>query len=120
MTLIFIGMGLEDRGLYSEASEMGDITLAQTGRRTTPLTMDVFGLGTDKQHWEWRYLLLAIEQRIVLSRKSPGMLAEELSDYLYYRSSGHIGSLMTLINRGCQRALPGRAPNAWTRASSNA
>jgi hypothetical protein len=33
------------------------------------------------------------------------MLAEELSDYLFARSTGHIGSLMTLINRGCQRAV---------------
>jgi hypothetical protein len=50
-------------------------------------------------------LLLAIEQRLVLVRKHPGMLAEDLSDYLYARSTGHIGSLMTLINRGCQRAI---------------
>lgn len=33
------------------------------------------------------------------------MLANELSDYLFARSTGHIGSLMTLINRGCQRAV---------------
>jgi hypothetical protein len=33
------------------------------------------------------------------------MLADELSDYLFARSTGHIGSLMTLINRGCQRAI---------------
>ena len=29
-----------------------------------------------------------------------GTLADQLADYLYARSSGHIGSLMTLINRG--------------------
>jgi hypothetical protein len=33
------------------------------------------------------------------------MIADDLCDYLYARSSGHIGSLMTLINRGCQRAV---------------
>jgi hypothetical protein len=33
------------------------------------------------------------------------MLAGELSDYLFARSTGHIGSLMTLLNRGCQRAV---------------
>jgi hypothetical protein len=33
------------------------------------------------------------------------MLADKLSDYLFARSTGHIGSLMTLINRGCQRAV---------------
>lgn len=40
----------------------------------------------------------------MLCQAYPGMLADDLSDYLYIRSSGHIGSLMTLINRGCQRA----------------
>lgn len=104
VTLIFIGVGLEGRGLYSEIGEKGDITLAQTGRRTTPLTMGAYEVDTDRQRRQWRSLLLKIEQRIVLSRKFPGMLADELSDYLYCRSSGHIGSLMTLINRGCQRA----------------
>ncbi|MFE6625236.1 hypothetical protein [Streptomyces sp. NPDC057740] len=34
-----------------------------------------------------------------------GMLADDLFDYLFIRSSGHIGSLMTLINRSCQRAV---------------
>lgn len=50
-------------------------------------------------------MLLALERRIVLTGKFPGMLADDLSDYLFTRSTGHIGSLMTLINRGCQRAV---------------
>ncbi len=54
---------------------------------------------------EWRQLLLALEKRIMLADKFPGMLANDLSDYLFARSTGHIGSLMTLINRGCQRAV---------------
>lgn len=41
----------------------------------------------------------------MLADRRPGMLADKLSDYLFARSSGHIGSLMTLINRGCQRAV---------------
>ncbi|MFD9047228.1 AAA family ATPase [Streptomyces zaomyceticus] len=104
VTLIFIGVELESRGLYSEEDSRGDITLAQTARRTTPLTMEPFIVNDDKHRHQWRTLLLALEQRIVLSRKFPGMLADGLSDYLYIRTTGHIGSLMTLINRGCQRA----------------
>jgi len=53
----------------------------------------------------WRNTLLAIEQRVVLADKYPGMIADDLSDYLFARSTRHIGSLMTLINRGCQRAV---------------
>jgi hypothetical protein len=41
----------------------------------------------------------------VLTDRYPGMIADDLCDYLYARSTGHIGSLMTLINRGCQRAV---------------
>ncbi|MFD7530077.1 TniB family NTP-binding protein [Streptomyces sp. NPDC059849] len=104
VTLTFIGVELGNRGLYSEASTRGDITLAQTARRTTPLTMEPFTVANEKHRIEWRKMLLALEKRIVLCRKFPGMLADELSDYLYIRTTGHIGSLMTLINRGCQRA----------------
>jgi glutathione S-transferase len=41
----------------------------------------------------------------VLAEKYPGMLADDLSDYLLARSSGHFASLMALINRGCLRAI---------------
>lgn len=104
VTLIFIGVELGNRGLYSESDSRGDITLAQTARRTTPLTMDAYAVGNNKQRHQWRKLMLGLEQRLVLARKYPGMLADDLSDYLYIRTTGHIGSLMTLINRGCQRA----------------
>ncbi|MER0478620.1 hypothetical protein ABR737_09775 [Streptomyces sp. Edi2] len=33
------------------------------------------------------------------------MLAEDLSDYLFARSTGHFASLMALINRSCLRAI---------------
>jgi len=33
------------------------------------------------------------------------MLADEMSDYLFIRSTGHIGSLMELIRRGCAKAI---------------
>lgn len=104
VTMIFIGVGLAARGLFSEGSSYEDAVLAQTGRRTTCLDLDPFTVKTEQGRRQWRQLLLAIEQRIVLADKQPGMLAEHLCDYLYARSTGHIGSLMTLINRGCLRA----------------
>jgi hypothetical protein len=33
------------------------------------------------------------------------MVADDLSDYLFARTSGHIQSLMVLINRGCHLAV---------------
>ncbi|QIS06947.1 AAA family ATPase [Nocardia brasiliensis] len=105
VTLIFVGVGLAARGLFSEGSSYEDAVIAQTGRRTTRLDTRPFTIDTAAGRREWRQLLLALEQRIVLADKHPGMVADELSDYLFARSTGHIGSLMTLINRGCQRAV---------------
>jgi AAA domain len=105
VTLLLVGVGLAAKGLFSEGDSFDDAPLAQTGRRTTPLSMQPFRIDTDQHRRQWRQLLLAIEQRLVLAEKSPGMVADELSDYLFARSTGHIGSLMTLINRGCQRAI---------------
>ena len=105
VTLLLIGVGLEAGGLLSEGRSYSDAVLAQTGRRTTVLDMRPFLVTSEEGRREWRQLLLAIEERLVLADTTPGMLAEHLSDYLYTRSTGHIGSLMTLINRGCQRAV---------------
>ncbi|WP_327723549.1 AAA family ATPase [Streptomyces europaeiscabiei] len=103
VTVIFIGVELEKRGIYS-LIEGGGSGLAQTAHRITPLTMAPFDVDNDEHRRQWQHLLLALEQLIVLSRTFPGMLTDALSDYLYLRTTGHIGSLATLINRGCQRA----------------
>jgi hypothetical protein len=105
VTLVMVGVGLAAKGLFSEGDSFDDAPLAQTGRRTTPLDMQPFRIDTDQHRREWRQMLLAIERKLVLAEKFPGMLADELSGYLFARSTGHIGSLMTLINRGCQRAV---------------
>ncbi|MFD8064214.1 AAA family ATPase [Streptomyces cyaneofuscatus] len=104
VTLLKVGVGLADKGLFSEGEALGETVLAQTGRRTTRLDMPPFTIDTEQGRLQWRQLLLSLEQRIVLTDAYPGMLADDLSDYLFTRSTGHIGSLMTLINRGCQRA----------------
>ncbi|MFJ7591511.1 AAA family ATPase [Streptomyces sp. NPDC097617] len=105
VTLLMIGVGLAGKGLFSEGGSRGEAVLAQTGRRTTRLGMRPFTIESEAGRREWRQMLLALEQRLVLADKYPGMLADDLSDYFFARSTGHIGSLMTLINRGCQRAV---------------
>ncbi|SHL54876.1 AAA family ATPase [Streptomyces yunnanensis] len=109
VTLLMVGVGLEKRGLFSEGATYEDGVLAQTGRRTTRLGMEPFDIKTEQGRRGWRDTLLAIEERVILANKFPGMIADDLSDYLFARSTGHIGSLMTLINRGCQRAVRGGA-----------
>jgi hypothetical protein len=109
VTLIFIGVGLAESGLFTDGTDSGNPALAQTGRRTTLLGMKPFGTDTAPHRQEWTALLKGIERRLVLADNREGMLADELNDYLYARSTGHIGSLMTLINRGCVRAVRTKA-----------
>jgi hypothetical protein len=103
LTLLSIGIGLGERGLLREGVTPAE--LAQTTRRTTMLAMAPFNVDTDRERRQWRRFLMTIEEHLVLARKHPGMLAGDLSDYLFIRSNGYIGSLMTLIERGCQRAI---------------
>jgi hypothetical protein len=105
VTLLYVGVGLAAKGLFSEGASYADAVLAQTGRRTTRLGIEPFHLGDDAGRRAWRGLLLSIEQRLVLADKHPGMLADDLAGYLFARSTGHIGSLMSLVNRGAQRAV---------------
>jgi hypothetical protein len=105
VTLLSIGVGLGQRGVLLEGTSYDDAVLAQTTRRTTMLEMRPFEIDTEQRRREWYRLLTALEQRLVLAKKFPGMLTDELSDYLFDRSTGHIGSLMTLLERGCQRAI---------------
>lgn len=105
VTFLFVGVGLRERGLFCEGMTAADAAFAQTGRRWTRLTMDPFQIRTTPGRREWRTMLLGLEKLLVLNGKTPSMLADELSDYLFARTTGHIGSLMDLINRGSGRAI---------------
>ncbi|MFJ7773372.1 AAA family ATPase [Streptomyces sp. NPDC097107] len=105
VTLIYVGVGVQQRGVLREGFSGKQTELAQFGRRTTPLTLPPFQIEDDEGRQHWHTLLKTIEQKLVLAEKYPGMLAQDLSDYLFARSTGHFASLMALINRGCLRAI---------------
>jgi hypothetical protein len=104
-TFLHVGVGLEARGLFDEGLYEEDEELAQNGRRMTPLTLDAFEIRTEDGRRIWRNLLLAVERDLALTDKYPGMVADDLSDLLYARSTGHFASLMSLIRRGAQAAM---------------
>jgi hypothetical protein len=54
VTLVFVGVGLHQRGLFSEGASYADAILAQTGRRTTRLGMDPFLVTTARGRRQWR------------------------------------------------------------------
>ncbi|MEA2901628.1 MAG: hypothetical protein QOH36_1515 [Actinomycetota bacterium] len=105
VTFLFVGVGLRQRGLLTEGLSPSDAALAQTARRWTPLSLGPFEIATDEGRRTWHRLLLTIERMVVLADKHQGMVAEDLAGYLYSRSTGHFASLMTILMRGCQRAV---------------
>lgn len=105
VTFLFAGVSLRERGLMSEGMTAADQARAQTARRWTRLTLDPFTIGDEPGRRQWRSLLLAIEKHLILAGAHPGMLADDLAGYLFARTTGHIGSLMTLVNRGARRAI---------------
>lgn len=105
VTFLYVGVALGRHGLLDEGLAPGQEELAQNSRRWTPLTVTPFKVDDEPGRVTWRELLLTIEQAVVLADKYPGMIADELSDVLFARSSGHFASLMTLIKRGCTKAI---------------
>jgi hypothetical protein len=104
-TFLYVGVGLVDRGLLDDGLGPEQAELAQNGRRWTPLTVEPFSIENEAGRETWRTLLLAVEKSVVLAGKYKGMIADDLSDILYARSTGHFASLMALIKRGCTRAV---------------
>ena len=104
-TFMFVGVGLTDRGLFNEGLGPTRVHFAQTARRWTRASIAPFHIEDNDGRRTWRRLLLAIERDLVLANKTPGMLADDLADYLFARSTGHFASLMTLLARGCQQAI---------------
>jgi hypothetical protein len=105
VTFLFVGVGILERQMVTEGLGSADAAMAQTARRWTPLSVSPFEISTAEGRRTWRRLLLAIERDLVLAEAREGMLADRLGDYLYARSTGHFASLMTLIGRGCWRAI---------------
>jgi hypothetical protein len=104
VTFLFVGVGLRARGLLDEGLPGTDAAFSQTARRWNVLTLDPFEIRTPAGQRTWRHLLLGIERDLVLASSWRGMIATDLVQYLFARSSGHFASLMSLISRGCYRA----------------
>ena len=77
VTLVLVGVGLTDAGLFTEGRTQRESTLAQTARRTTRLSMEPFASTTAGQK-QWRSVLHAIEARVVLVKHREGTLSVDL------------------------------------------
>ncbi|MCX4098341.1 AAA family ATPase [Nocardia sp. alder85J] len=99
VTFIYAGVGLGQRRFFEEGLIGADAAFAQSGRRWTRLSVELF----DRDE-HWLALVKAIDRQVVLARHRPGQLARQ-AEVLFARTGGHIGSLMTLVNRGCFKAV---------------
>jgi hypothetical protein len=63
-----------------------------------------FEIGTDEGRADWQSLIKSTERQVVLAHSRPGMLTS-LANYLFARTSGHIGSFFCLVNRGAREAI---------------
>ncbi|MFE2296368.1 AAA family ATPase [Streptomyces sp. NPDC059452] len=104
VTFVYVGVGLAERRFFADGLSGKNTVLAQTARRWTRLGVDPFHLTTDQGRRHWRSLVKASERQLVLAEHRPGALPG-LADYLFERTSGHIGSYFTLLTRGCYRAI---------------
>ena len=105
LTFLFVGVGLRARGLLDEGLSGADAAFSQTARRWNVLSIDPFEIRKPEGRRTWRKLLLGIERELVLAGSWHGMIASDLAEYLFARSTGHFASLMSLISRGCYRAI---------------
>ncbi|GGM88137.1 AAA family ATPase [Dactylosporangium sucinum] len=104
VTFIYAGVGLAERRLFAEGLLGEHSALAQTARRWTRLELPPFHITSNDGRRQWRSLVKSTERQLVLAQHQPGMLVD-LADYLFTRSTGHIGSFITLITRGCFKAI---------------
>lgn len=95
VTFLFAGVDLEGKGFFSDP---------QTASRWTRIGVDPFEINTDEGRADWQSLIKATERQIVLAHARPGMLTS-IADYLFARTSGHIGSFFSLVSRGAWEAI---------------
>jgi AAA domain len=104
VTFIYAGVGLGERRFFAEGLTGANAALAQTARRWTRLEVPSFEIASETGRQHWHSLLEATERQLVLAHAQQGMLTA-LADYLFERTTGHIGSFVTLVTRGCYKAI---------------
>jgi hypothetical protein len=104
ITFVYAGVGLSERRLLVEGLSGDSLVLAQTARRWTRLELPPFAVTSNTGRQQWASLLKTTERQLVLAAANPGMLVG-IADYLFARTTGHIGSFITLVVRGCYKAI---------------
>jgi AAA domain len=98
-SFLYAGIDCEDIGLFKDPRQPS-ARGSQTGGRFIHCKVKPFEKGSA----DWRKLIRTVESHLVLLGHQKGTLAR-LHRYLYNRTQGSIGSLMTLIQKAALAAL---------------
>ena len=107
-SVTIVAMGVDVRGsgiLYDGKTSREQQLRTQTARRFTVLTMDAFSYDTDAQIRAWVAHLRALEDDLFLLHKEPGMLSEDLADFLFEQTQGVIGVLTKWVSITAMKAV---------------
>ncbi|GAA1892135.1 ATP-binding protein [Streptantibioticus ferralitis] len=97
-TFAYAGIDIESQGLF--AGTRG----RQIAGRFVVIPAAPFSHATTSDHETWRALVGTLESMLRLHRHTPGTLTE-LSEYLFHRTGGMIGSLSQLIRGAAVLAI---------------
>lgn len=108
-----VAMGVDIRGsgiLYDGKGRPRNKRLStQTARRFTVLEIDTFRYDTPENIRDWIAHLKAVEEDLLLLDKQPGMLSDDLAEFLYERTEGVIGVLAEYVQMTAMSVV-GRVP----------
>lgn len=103
VALIMAGVNLSERGLYTEGKAI-NTGIAQNSRRWTPISVSTYANSLKKDKNDWRDLLGAYEQQLVLACAEPGDLVAN-ADLIFDRTQGYLVSVNHLITRAAAVAI---------------
>ncbi|MBZ9752497.1 ATP-binding protein [Deinococcus sp. HMF7604] len=99
VTFIFGGINVDGTGLFDEGN-MTDTYFSQVGGRMKRYELTGFPRGSAV----WKSLVDTFEKQLLLDQHEPGTLVK-LSDYLYQRTNGSIGSLTNMLKVASKLAI---------------
>lgn len=98
-SFLYAGINCEDIGLFKDPRQPGSRG-SQTGGRFMHCKVKPF----EKDSPDWKKLIRTLEGHLVLLKQQPKTLSR-MHRYLYNRTQGSIGSLMTLVQKAAMAAI---------------
>lgn len=102
-TFVYAGIGLSETKLLTEGQPNDKVKFGQMRGRFARFPMDAFA-DTEAGKADWLRLVKSFEDELVLHKAREGHCTN-LSEYLFKRTKGVVGSLSNLLRRGAALAI---------------